>query len=92
MSDFHDTVAKVHAGGCPLCGRDLSGRIDKQYGDWSVESFRNCPVCDVGWRIGGVHDRARDGETEIGMGPMLVTSRDLTPNERRRLYDRSASG
>ena len=89
MSDFHDTLAKVHAGECPLCGSMMT-IYSANYVTPRDVTFLWCEVCEpeVGWRVQGVHDLQPEGSTLFGMGPMLVASRDLTPDERRKLYDR----
>jgi hypothetical protein len=78
MSDFHATVARIHTRECPLCGGELT----------HLDHWARCEPCGVGWAVQGVHDSIPDGAGVIGMGPQIVTSRKLEPDEIRRLYAR----
>lgn len=106
MSDFHETLAKVHAGQCPMCGGELvtpaTSEIpdDKPVIEMSDEDrnealhmavgFAYCKPCDLGMIIHGAHDPAGPG-TSVGLSPRLDFSRELTEEERRKLYDRGAT-
>lgn len=100
MTDFHETLATVHAGECPFCGGALRnwsnetdelvvGNLDGSPIEQRLEGLAWCDTCDVGFRVQHVHDPAPENGMLIGMGPQLWISRDLTDAERRKLYVRS---
>jgi hypothetical protein len=77
VSDLHASIAVVHAGCCPLCGHPL-------------DTTGLCDPCDAVWTISSVRDPIPDGgEAYGGMGPMLSVSRKLTPDEVKKLYNRT---